>query len=337
MSVSEAADRGYVMVFNRDGVRMFDENEVQIEGKSLVEGKRDPKNRLFYFEFPAEAISGCVNSPSLFLAKANMHIMNAHSPPKLSPLSLLPAVGANGGEAFFENARFTRMQGPRLDMTLPTGLDLTMVNLARTYYEGDEISLWHSRLIHINPKLAAMANPDIKWPSKMECDNCLLGKFHKLSHSGSRPTPENLEFLSGEYLTCDLFGPLLRSAGGSRYVGFYLDLKSRFVWSKLLADKTGHYHAFREVLQDARARSGRAIRFFKTDGDGIFTGGEARLIYAEFHIRHIQSAPNDSASNDIAERVIRTLAELTRTNLLHSGAPPKSVGRGDANGHFCVE
>jgi hypothetical protein len=64
------------------------------------------------------------------------------------------------------------------------------------------------------------------------------------------------------------------------------------------------------------------MRFFKTDGDGIFTGGEAVELYEKYNIRHVQSAPGDSASNDVAERTIRTFAELTRSNLLHAGAPP---------------
>ena len=82
----------------------------------------------------------------------------------------------------------------------------------------------------------------------------------------------------------------------------------------------------REVIQDARARSGRPMRFFKTDGDGIFTGEEAEDIYKQFSIRHIQSAPGDSASNDLAERTIRTLAEMARTNLLHAEAPTNLWG-----------
>ena len=128
--------------------------------------------------------------------------------------------------------------------------------------------------------------------------------------------------LRGEYLHCDLVGPLLTSRGGSRYVAVYGDASSRQIWCKMLKDKTGNYDAMEEVFVDATARSGRPVRFFKTDGDGIFTGERALAIYAKYKIRHIQSAPGDSASNDVAERTIRTVMELTRTNLLHSGAPP---------------
>ena len=70
-----------------------------------------------------------------------------------------------------------------------------------------------------------------------------------------------------------------------------------------------------------KARSGNALRFFKSDGDGVFTESQAQEIYASFSIRHIHSAPDDSASNDRAERTIRTLAVFTCTNSIHSGAP----------------
>ena len=216
--------------------------------------------------------------------------------------------------------RAQQVNGPPVDISPLTDV---VTNLSRTYYEmKTEYELWHPRLAHISPKLAMLAKPDIKWPKKIMCDDCIRGKFHKHPHSGSRPPPSELPWAPGEYFTCDLFGPLLRSAGGARYVAFYLDLKSRFVYAKVLKDKTGHYQSFLDVIQDAKARSGKAMRFFKTDGDGIFTGREANDIYSQFSIRHIQSAPGDSASNDVAERIIRTIAELARTNLLHAGAPP---------------
>ena len=121
-----------------------------------------------------------------------------------------------------------------------------------------------------------------------------------------------MNWLSGEYITCDLVGPLLRSRGGSFFAAIYTDLASRFIWIKVLTSKSDNYQAMQEVFQDAKARSRNSIRFFKTD----------KRIYAKHSLRHIQSAPGDSASNDIAERSIRTVMELTRTNLLHAGAPP---------------
>ena len=78
--------------------------------------------------------------------------------------------------------------------------------------------------------------------------------------------------------------------GGAKYVAFYKDLRSQFVYAKPLKKKTDHYEAVVEVIRDSRARSGRPMRFFKSDGDGIFTGKEFQAILDEFSIRHIQSA-----------------------------------------------
>ena len=177
-------------------------------------------------------------------------------------------------------------------------------------------------MAHINPRLALIAKPDLKhWPNKNHCDDCTAGKIHKFGHHGARPSVADLPWAPGEYFTCDLFGPVARSSRGARYAAFYIDLKSRYVYARALNSKDDHYEVFRDVIADAKARSGRAMRFFKTDGDGIFTGDAAAEIYRKHAIRHTMSAPGDSSSNDIAERTIRTFAELLRTNLMHANAP----------------
>ena len=115
-------------------------------------------------------------------------------------------------------------------------------------------------MVHINPRLALLAKPDLKeWP-KCFCVSCTQGKFHRHAHSGSRLSNPKLH------------GPLLKSRGGARYVAFYIDSKSRFVYAKPLQEKSDNYHAMIEVIHDAKARSGRPLWFFKSDGDGIFTG-----------------------------------------------------------------
>lgn len=174
---------------------------------------------------------------------------------------------------------------------------------------------------HVNPRLLALAVPGVASArEKHNCDVCTRGKLHKFPHSGVRPTQAEMPWLPGEYISCDLFGPLAKSNGGARYAAFYVDHRSKFVYVKPLASKDEQYVAFEEVVNDLAARSGRALRFFKSDGDGIFTGAKALALYDKFKIRHIQSAPGDSASNDLAERTIRTFAELTTTNLLHAKA-----------------
>ena len=64
---------------------------------------------------------------------------------------------------------------------LTAQLDNPQANLSRTYSEGISTDdLWHGRMIHINPKMAKLANPLLKEsPDKKECDYCIMGKFHK--------------------------------------------------------------------------------------------------------------------------------------------------------------
>ena len=165
-------------------------------------------------------------------------------------------------------------------------------NLAKTYHEyTNEYDLWHPRLAHVNSKLIQLARPELTCPRKSQCDDCTRGKIHKFGHHGKRPKAQELTWNSGEYFTCDLFGPLLKSCGGALYAAFYIDLKSRFVYAKALKAKSDHYEAFKEVIADARARSGRPMRFFKTDGDG--TAGD----------EHISSSC-DSAHSECTRRLI---------------------------------
>ena len=342
MSVAEAVDKGFVMVFSKSGVYLYNPKCVMVKGEALISGGRDPKSRLFHFDLDAPIcnIAHADNTSVIhaFSLNANDECLgeNKAIPAKLSPLSLVPAVGISNskvGDKWYERVHAARVTEGG-DTYCPLPFDATMFDedtralLTRTYHEfKTDYDLWHPRLAHINQRLALLAKPDLKdYPKKCACKYCILGKFHKHSHSGKRPTQTEINWLAGEYITCDLFGPLLRSMGGGRYCAIYVDLASRFIWVHVISDKTGSYESTEAVFQDARARSGRPCRFFKTDGDGIFTGGEALRIYAKWKLRHIQSAPGDSASNDVAERAIRTMAELARTNLLHSGAPQSFWG-----------
>ena len=325
LSVSEAVDKGYTMVFNQSGVHLLESKNVTLRGAPVLSGVRDKRSRLFYFDInPPEdvKVQGALITSELAGVDHQVdhgvdHVEDGlilyTGAAKVYPMHLLPVVSP---------INYPKVEGSGEVMELSgEGITDAIANLSRTYHElKSDFEIWHPRMGHVNPRMAIVAKPDLKeWPKKCFCESCTRGKFHRHPHSGSRPTADKLPWKPGEYYTCDLFGPLLRTMGGARYVAFYIDLKSRFVYSKPLQAKNDHYTAFAEVIRDSKARSGNDMRFFKSDGDGIFTGKEALAIYEQFSIRHIQSAPGDSASNDIAERTIRTLAELTCTNLLHGG------------------
>ena len=335
MSVPEAVDAGYTVIFDRDEVNLYRAGTVEVKDAPILKGQRDSRTHLFFMNFPFTVSSATKRSQDLQTSNPPSRLINdttstAHSesvlPASCNILVNLVRTCANTREAGATSSNFTELHRRRSrgeeDITEPC--DMVRAFLARTYHEyKNDYDLWHPRLSHVNPRLAQVAKPDLKnWPRKNHCDDCVKGKLHKFAHSGKRPSAAELPWAPGEYLTCDLLGPLLRSMGGAKYAAFYVDLKSRFVYVRPLKAKTDHYTAFVEVICDLRARSGRQLRFFKTDGDGIFTGRQAQAIYLQYGIKHVSSAPGDSASNDIAERAIRTFTELARTSLLHANAPP---------------
>ena len=253
MSVSEAVDNGYTVVFDRSGVKLF--QKVVISGEPALSGGRNPRSRLFYFNFKKIECKSVLVGPVTQLQTS--------VGPRVAPLALISVKDVNKMISdLFHDERIRRMEGPKQNMEVPKQALIKLcdaeVRLAETYVDGiTEEALWHGRMIHINPKMAKLANPALKkFPDKMECDHCILGKFHKHPHSGSRPTQGDFPWAPGEYLTGDMFGPVLRSEGGATYVDFYIDVKSRFVYANLLASKKDQYNSIEEVRADLRPRSG---------------------------------------------------------------------------------
>ena len=79
MSVSEAVDKGYAMLFRKEGVTLYPK-DVKVRGAAILSGKRDASNRLFYIDLPDKVP-----------ASANPQI-KVHTS-KVSPLNLIPVSG----------------------------------------------------------------------------------------------------------------------------------------------------------------------------------------------------------------------------------------------------
>lgn len=204
--------------------------KVEVKGEHVLHGKQSKKNNLFYFYLPTNV------APVAQAARLN-----------ITPMSLVPVMNYD---------KIREIQANRIEQPVKREAPDAFAKLSRTYHEfSKEFDLWHPRMMHINPRLALLAKPDLKdWPKKCFCVSCTQGKFHRHPHSGSRPKQQDVTWAPGEYWSCDLFGPLLKSKGGARYVAFYVDTKSKFVYAKPLQAKTDNYQAMEEVIQDAKAR-----------------------------------------------------------------------------------
>ena len=123
----------------------------------------------------------------------------------------------------------------------------------------------------------------------------------------------------GESIATDQMGPYARSLGGSRYGQIFKDAGSSYLWCFTMPKKSGSDEAVTEVLIDAKARSGRAARFLKTDGDGIFLSGSFEEIRRTHGFIHERSSPDDHDTNPEIEREIRTIFEGVSTAMNAAG------------------
>jgi hypothetical protein len=198
--------------------------------------------------------------------------------------------------------------------------------IAKTYVRSgmSPIERWHLKLGHQGyAALKKCSIPGLTIPREpFRCEACVKGKIHVLGHSkktaSQRPT-----YQPGECIHTDHQGPYSRAKDGSRYSQIFFDMASQKIWTVRMGDKTGAYNALERVLQDSKTRSGRACKFLRTDGDGVF-GRSAQFqdIQKRWGFIHERPAPYDHEQSCHIDRECRTLLEATATALIQSGAPP---------------
>jgi hypothetical protein len=118
MSVSEAVDKDFSLLFDKTGVKMFLTSKLKITGGDpIISGVRDPRNRLFYFNSVAQCS----------VVSAEPSVRGATG----CPLKLLPITGPTHiGAGWFLECRLQRNKASQpLDETEP---DPVVVNLSRT-------------------------------------------------------------------------------------------------------------------------------------------------------------------------------------------------------------
>jgi hypothetical protein len=68
LSVTEAVGKGYAVIFNSQGVFLYDPKDVDLRGAPVLAGVRDKATRLFYFDFPSAKVN---------VAKVPQHVPTA--------------------------------------------------------------------------------------------------------------------------------------------------------------------------------------------------------------------------------------------------------------------
>ena len=153
------------------------------------------------------------------------------------------------------------------------------------------------------------------------CEACTEGKHHRSSFpaGGGTRAEETLDLVHTD--VCGKLSP--RSAGGAEYFVTFVDDKSRYVWLYVLKSKGEVFSKFCEWKALVERSTGRKLKALRSDNGGEYTFGEFVEYLRSEGIRHELTVPKSPQQNGVAERLNRTLVEMTRSMLAGSGLPQK--------------
>ena len=184
-----------------------------------------------------------------------------------------------------------------------------------------EVDLWHFRFGHLSMPVisAAVAPLGIKLPSTLTtfCETCPLAKqtrpsFKIRSTRSSQPL---------QLVHTDLCGPFPSSLCNKKYFITFVDDFTRFTTVYFLESKHQAFKAFQNYHAAVTNLHCLSIKALQSDNGGEFVNERFNKFCSSLGIERRLATPYSPQSNGIAERMNRTLLELTRSFLLASPHP----------------
>jgi hypothetical protein len=205
-------------------------------------------------------------------------------------------------------------------------------------------SLWHSRIGHQGQSVLNEINAQYKLniPQSVlqkgknsSCTICTKGKIIRTAiHQAADPQYKVKEPL--QCLHADLVGPITRtnrnsrprcpSISGNIYAMIITDEATHAIFVTLLANKSDAGGELIKLIKRLQVRTGRVVERFHSDGGGEFTGTFFRQFLEENGTRFTHTTASTPQHNGVAERMNRTLFELTRTLLIEASASEEMWG-----------
>jgi transposase InsO family protein len=192
--------------------------------------------------------------------------------------------------------------------------------------QTEQARLWHQRLAHLNyqslqymvSKGLATGIPDIQ-PDKEVCKPCMQGKQVRERFPKSSV---NRATVSLEVIHTDLCGPLkMPSLSGSRYFITMIDDYSRKVWVGFLKCKSEALLFFKNFKQEVENQTGERIKVLRSDKGGEYLSKAFEEFLKQAGIRCFLTTARTLQSNEVAERMNRTLLERARSIMFGKQVP----------------
>ncbi|KAL2238396.1 UNVERIFIED_CONTAM: Retrovirus-related Pol polyprotein from transposon TNT 1-94 [Sesamum indicum] len=208
---------------------------------------------------------------------------------------------------------------------------VTYDSLTASVNECDMTALWHKRLGHMSLKGLGFLKKDGILNDKIEnldfCDDCVLGKYHKVHF----PTPsQSLPSMSScilDYVHADVWGPSsVPTHGGNRYFLSIIDNYSRKVFVFLMKHKSEVFEKFTKWKSLVENQTGKKVKTLRTDNGLEFCNKDFSNLCDKFGIKRHKTNPYTPQQNGVAERMNRTLLDKVRCMLISSGLPKSFWG-----------
>lgn len=182
---------------------------------------------------------------------------------------------------------------------------------------------WHNRYGHLNfESLTKMINKNMVLglnvgdKNLQNCLTCAKGKICAKPFYASKSRSEELLNI----VHSDICGPMNKiSIGGAKYFITFIDDMSRYVHVYFLKRKDEALEAFKSYKAMAENKTGRKIKILRSDNGGEYKSKDFENFLNSCGILHQYTIPYTPEQNGVAERANRTLTEMARCMLIHSG------------------
>ena len=179
---------------------------------------------------------------------------------------------------------------------------------------------WHQRYGHLSESsLKKLVKENLVEgftynPSKdlSFCEPCAKAKHHRAKFKDSGKRCSDILGL----VHSDVCGKVnTKSLGGAQYFLTFIHDKTRYTWVYFLKTKDEVFSKFLEWKAKVEKSLGKEVKVLRTDNGGEYTSRDFEAYMKKEGIRHEVTIPKTPEQNGVAERMNRTLVEMTRSML----------------------
>ncbi|KAG6617006.1 Retrovirus-related Pol polyprotein from transposon TNT 1-94 [Phytophthora cinnamomi] len=190
----------------------------------------------------------------------------------------------------------------------------------------NDVGLWHRRLGHVSFSTLNSMVKDGKLSGAQVapgtvCGVCATAKQARKPFSSTEKELEARESARNDTTVCsDVLGPVTpASKSGYKYIVSFILMKSRFVTIYPLRKKSEVCEAFKKFLKEAETSAGIKVKVLRSDNGGEYCNAAMETLCDDKMVKQEFTVPYNPQQNGMAERMNRTLVEMTRCMLKESG------------------